>query len=71
MGKHEEAVQEMQEEHVASARRCKRVFRVVDLPSEIAPDTMNVTLRDGLLDIQLTKAGIIEKEREVAKAAAA
>jgi len=71
MGKHEEAVKETQGEPVASLRRCKRIFQLVDLPTEIAPDTMNATLHDGLLEIKLSKVGVPEKEHEIAKAAAA
>ncbi|MGA3177473.1 MAG: AAA family ATPase [Candidatus Acidiferrum sp.] len=71
LGKHEEASEESQVQAVPSQRRCKRIFRLVDLPSEIDPDGMKTTLRDGLLEITLRKAGAREKEREIARAATA
>jgi type II secretory pathway predicted ATPase ExeA/HSP20 family molecular chaperone IbpA len=71
LGKHEEASEESQEQAVPSPRRCKRIFRLVDLPSEIDTDGMKTTLRDGLLEITLRKVGTREKEREIARAATA
>jgi type II secretory pathway predicted ATPase ExeA/HSP20 family molecular chaperone IbpA len=71
LGRHEEASEEAEEKAVASVRRCKRIFRLVDLPSEIDPDKIVATLRDGLLEIKLKKVGVREKEPEIAKAAAA
>jgi general secretion pathway protein A len=71
LGKHEEASEETAESGVAAQRRCKRIFRLLDLPSEIDPDGMKTTVRDGLLEITLRKAGVPQKEREIARAATA
>lgn len=71
LGRHEEASEETQEMAVTSLRRCKRIFRLVDLPSEIDPAGMKTTLRDGLLEITLRKVGARGKEREIARAATA
>ena len=70
-GRHEEASEETEQKAIASQRRCKRIFRLLDLPSEIDPDRMKATLSDGLLEIKLSKVGLGEKDRVVAKAAAA
>jgi len=43
----------------------------LDLPSEIDPNGVKATVRDGLLEIKLSKVGLGEKERVVAKAATA
>ena len=68
LGKHEE---ETAETGVAVQRRCKRIFRLLDLPCEIDPDEMETTVHDGLLEITLRKAGVPQKEREIARAATA
>ncbi len=68
LGKREEASGEAA---AAFQRKCKRIFRVVDLPSEIEPDSMKTTVREGLLEITLHKAGLPEKEVEIARAATA
>jgi len=71
LGKHEEACEVTEETAVASQQHCKRIFRILDLPSEIDPDTMKTMVRDGLLEITLRKAGVREKEPEIARAATA
>jgi len=71
VGRHEEASEETEEKAVAFQRRCKRIFRLLDLPSEIDPDGMKATVRDGLLEIKLRKVGVREKAREIARAATA
>jgi HSP20 family molecular chaperone IbpA len=68
LGKHEE---EPAETGVAVQRNCKRIFRLLDLPCEIDPDGMKTTVHDGLLEITLRKAGVPQKEREIARAATA
>jgi HSP20 family molecular chaperone IbpA len=70
-GSREEASEQQEEEAVCSQRRSKHIFRLLDLPSEIDPDGVKATVRDALLEIKLSKVGLGEKEREIAKAAAA
>jgi len=71
LGNHEKTSEETEEEAVAFQRRCKRIFRLLDLPSEIDLDGMKATVRDGLLKIKLRKVRVREKEREIARAATA
>ncbi len=70
-GRHEESSEETEQKAVASQRRSKRILRLFELPSEIDPDGVKATVHDGLLEIKLSKVGVREKERLVAKAAAA
>jgi len=70
-GRHEESSEETEQKAVASQRRSKRIFRMLNLSSEIDPDGVKATVHDGLLEIKLSKVGAREKERLVAKAAAA
>jgi len=70
-GRHEEASEETQQKAVPSQRHSKRIFRLLELPSEIDPDRLKATVRDGLLEIKLSKIGAREKEREIARAATA
>jgi len=67
----EEAPEQKEEKAVYSRRRSKHIFRLLDLPSEIDPDGVKATIRDGLLEIKLPKVGLGEKVRMVAKAATA
>lgn len=71
VGRREEASEETKETAVAFQRRCKRIFRLLDLPFEIDPDGTKATVREGLLEIKLRKVGVCEKEREIARAATA
>jgi HSP20 family molecular chaperone IbpA len=71
LGNHEEASEETEEKAVAFQPRCKRIFRLLDLPCEIDPGGMKATVRDGILEIKLRKVGLREKEREIARAATA
>ena len=70
-GRHEKAPEETEQKAVASQRHSKRIFCLLELPSEIDPDGVKATVRDGLLEIKLSKVGLGEKARVVAKAAAA
>jgi general secretion pathway protein A len=70
-GKREEASEQKAEKAVYSQRRSNQIFRLLDLPSEIDPNGVKATVRDGLLEIKLLKVGLGEKERVVAKAATA
>ncbi len=70
-GRREEASEQKEEKAVYSQRRSKHIFRLLDLPSEIDPNGVKATVRDGLLEIKLSKVGVDEKEHVVAKAATA
>ena len=70
-GRREEASEQNEDEAVYSHRRSRQLFRLLDLPSEIDPNGVKATVRDGLLEIKLSKVGLGEKERVVAKAATA
>lgn len=70
-GRREEASEQNEDEAVSSHRRSRQLFRLLDLPSEIDPNGVKATVRDGLLEIKLSKVGLGEKERVVAKAATA
>jgi HSP20 family protein len=57
---------------VYSERRSGRIFRVLDLPSQIDQDLTEATLRDGILEITLLKTAEMGKKVPVlAKAARA
>ena len=67
-GKRQEASDQKEGKTVYSERRPKHIFRVLDLPCEIDPDTVNTTVSDGLLEIKLLKVGL-SKKVPLAKAA--
>ncbi len=71
LGEHEEASEETPETSAAAQRHCKRIFRVLDLPSEIDSAAIKTTVHDGLLEITLRKLGVREQERPIARAATA
>ena len=60
-GKRQEASDQKQGKTVYSERRPKHIFRVLDLPCEIDPDTVNTTVSDGLLEIKLLNVGLSKK----------
>ena len=67
-----EASEQQEGKTVYSERRSRRVFRVLDLPSQIDPDLTEATLSGGILEITLLKAAEIGKKVPVlAKAARA
>lgn len=49
------------EQTVYSERRADRIFRALDLPSEVDPDTADATLENGILEIKLLKVGTGKK----------
>ena len=67
-GKRQELSDQKEGTTIYSERRSKHIFRVVGLPSEIDPGTVNTTVSDGLLEIKLLKAGL-SKKLPLAKAA--
>ena len=70
-GKRQELSDQKEGTTIYSERRSKHIFRVVGLPSEIDPGTVNTTVSDGLLEIKLLKVGLGKKVPVLAKAAAA
>jgi HSP20 family protein len=56
---------------VYSERRCDRIFRVLELPSQVNPDTMDLTLNGGILEITVSKVAIVEKAAPLVKRASA
>ena len=67
-----EASEQQEGKTVYSERRSRRIFRVLDLPSQIDPDLTEATLSGGILEITLLKAAEIGKKVPVlAKAARA
>jgi general secretion pathway protein A len=71
LGRHEEAAEETEQSAGGFQRNCKRIFRLLDLPSEVDQYSLKTTVRDGLLEITLRKAGVPEKVQEIARAATA
>src|SRR5216683_7111311 len=71
-GKRQEASEQKEGETIFSERRSNQIFRVLDLPCQIDPDSVNPILSDGILEITLLKAAEMSKKVPVlAKAAAA
>jgi HSP20 family protein len=70
-GKRQEASEQKEGKTVYSERRSKHIFRVLELPSEIDPDRVNATVRDGLLELKLSKVGLGKKVPVLARAATA
>jgi HSP20 family protein len=54
---------------VYSERRSNRIFRVLNLASEIDTEKMNATVADGVLEIKLLKVGLGKKVPVLAKTA--
>jgi general secretion pathway protein A len=67
-GKRQELSDQKEGTTIYSERRSTHIFRVVGLPFEIDPGTMNATVSDGLLEIKLLKLGR-SKKVPLAKAA--
>ena len=70
-GKREEVSEQTEEKTVYSERRSNRIFRVLNLPSEIDPDRVSATVSEGILEIKLLKVGLGKKVPVVANAASA
>ena len=60
-GKWQESSGQKEGTTIYSERRSAHIFRVVGLPSEIDPDTLNATVSDGLLEIKVWKVGLSKK----------
>jgi HSP20 family molecular chaperone IbpA len=59
------------ENTVYSERHCDRIFRVLELPSQVDPHTVDLTLNDGILEIRLSKVADVEETAPLAKSASA
>jgi HSP20 family protein len=70
-GKRQEASEQKEGKTVYSERRSQHIFRVLELPSEIDPDRVHATVRDGLLELKLSKVGLGKKVPVLARAATA
>lgn len=70
-GKRTETLEEKDERGVSTERRTRKIFRAVDLPSEIDPAQASATISNGTLEIKLVKAGLVKKVPVQTRAAAA
>jgi HSP20 family protein len=70
-GKREDRSEQRQEDSVYSERRSNRIFRVLDLPSEVDPENVDATVSDGILEVKLRKVGLGKKILVRAKSASA
>ena len=70
-GKRRDAPELTEAKTVYSERRSKNIFRVLDLPCEIDPNTVNATVSDGLLELRLSKVRLGKKVPVLTRAAAA
>jgi HSP20 family molecular chaperone IbpA len=59
------------ENTVYSERHCDRIFRVLELPSQVDPHTVYLTLNDGILEIRLSKVADVEETAPLVKSASA
>jgi HSP20 family protein len=63
---------ELKEENVLNVeRRSSRIFRMVELPSEVDPGKVSASLSYGILEVSLEKVGLGTKVPVVGKAATA
>ena len=70
-GKRQEVSEQAQEMSSYSERRANRIFRVLDLPSEIDPVRVDASLGDGKLEVKLLKVGLRKLVQVRAKTASA
>jgi HSP20 family molecular chaperone IbpA len=56
---------------VYSERRADQIFRVLDLPSRVDPDRVDLSLGDGVLEVRVSKSVASEEITELAKGVAA
>jgi HSP20 family molecular chaperone IbpA len=60
-GKRETKEDEQNEEIICCESRADRIFRVLDLPPSVDTSKVSITLRDGILIVDLPKARNAEK----------
>lgn len=70
-GKHVETLEEKDENGAHTERRSRKIFRAVDLPSEIDPAKASATISNGTLEISLVKTGALKRVPVQTKAASA
>jgi len=70
-GRRQEAWEQKEGKTIHSERRASRIFRVLELPSQIDPERVDARLIDGVLEITLAKVGTGKKVPVLTKAAAA
>ena len=70
-GNRQDFSQETEETSASSERRANRIFRVLDLPSEIDPVRVDASLGDGKLEVKLFKVGLRKLVHVRAKSASA
>jgi HSP20 family protein len=68
-GKRQEVSEQAEEHSIYSERRSNRIFRVLNLPSEVDPDNVDATVSDGILEVKLLKVGLGKKVPVRAKSA--
>lgn len=70
-GKRVETVEEKDGNGAYTEQRSRKIFRAVDLPSEIDPVKASATISNGTLEINLVKTGLLKKVPVQTKAASA
>jgi HSP20 family protein len=70
-GKRQEGWEQMEGNSVYSERHTDSLFRVLDLPCQVNPERVNVTLGSGVLEIRVVKARMSEKIPDLVRAASA
>jgi HSP20 family molecular chaperone IbpA len=70
-GERDEVSEQEEGKTVYSERRSNRIFRVLELSSEVDPNRVNATISEGILKIRLSKVGLGEIVPVLAKAASA
>lgn len=68
-GKREWRKEEEKEKVLLSERRTNQLFRSLELPSEIIPEKVTATLKDGILELKMPKSATTRKIRIEPKAA--
>jgi HSP20 family protein len=68
-GKREWTKEEQKEKVLFSERRTNQLFRSLELPSEIIPEKVTATLKDGVLELKMPKSTTARKIRIEPKAA--
>ncbi len=70
-GKRQEVAEQKEEQTVYSEPCSAQIFRVLDLPSQVKPNSVNATLSGNILEIRVLKVGMGKKIAILAKAASA
>ena len=70
-GKHQETSERTEEKAVITERNSSQIFRAFELPAEVDPDTVNATVNNGVLEIDVLKVAVGTKVPVLSKAALA